>query len=104
LVNNKVFDSLTIGFTGTSDPVRIIGRDVMALLNLTYGSTPTITVNLEGSVDGNNWIIAATGTFTTGQLQKLVKTAGESYEFYRLNVTANTNVTVTTGHIVGSEI
>lgn len=95
----KVFDGKT--GTGASSGVHFgnVLNSVIAQLNLTYGSTPTITVGLEGSQDHTNWIELATGTFTTGTPKELTTT--KPYQHYRLNITANTNVTVT-GYIGGS--
>src|SRR5438094_80467 len=100
----RVFRALASGATGVSDiPIRMPSANVEGIIDMSIGATPTITVNLEGSPDGTNWFASATGTFTTAGLQKLVKPAGEIYEYYRLNITANTNVTVNNGWIIGSE-
>ena len=74
---------------------------VVAILNLAYGATPTITVKLQGSLDNVSWIELATGTFTSGAIQKLARAVGstEWYLYYRLSITANTNVTVTDAYI-----
>ncbi len=90
--------------TGTSDtPNRFPVAYVQALLILSYGATPSIAVNLEGSADGTNWFVVASGTFTSGSPQKLVKPVGEIYEFFRLNIITNTNVTVVASYIIASE-
>jgi hypothetical protein len=98
IVPRKVFTSKT----GTGASEIFVGQwypNVSAVLNLAYGGTPTITVNLEGSLDGVSYVVLATGTFTSGQFQKLEKPAIGFYLCYRLNVTANTNVTVTDAYI-----
>ena len=89
--------------TGTSSAVHYPNSiNVTAFLNLTYGATPTITVKLEGSMDNQNWLELATGTFTSGTPQKLVKPSNEYYQFYRLNITVNTNVTIVSAYIGGN--
>ena len=100
LVPRKVFTSKT--GTGVSEVfVAQWYPKVAAVLNLTYGGTPTITVLLEGSLDGVSYVTLATGTYTSGALQKLSKAVGstEWYLYYRLNITANTNVTVVDAYI-----
>jgi len=97
----KVFENKT--GTGASSGVHFPrSLNVLAQLNLTYGSTPTITIALEGSLDNQNWIELASGTFTSGTPQKLVKPANEYYQHYRLNITTNTNVTVDSAYIAGN--
>ena len=73
--------------------------DVAAVLELTYGGTPTITVALEGSMDRTNWVSLATGTYTSGTPKNLEKPVTGWYLYYRLNITANTNVTVESAYI-----
>lgn len=98
LVPRKVFTSKT--GTGASEIFTANWYPkVAAVLNLAYGGTPTITVLLEGSLDGVSYVTLATGTFTTGALQKLEKPDIGWYLYYRLNITANTNVTVTDAYI-----
>jgi hypothetical protein len=88
--------------TGTGTSEVFTGEwcvNVSAVLSLSYGATPTITVNLEGSMDGTNWVSLTNATWTSGTPQKLEKPATGYYLFYRLNITANTNVTVTSALI-----
>jgi hypothetical protein len=68
--------------------------NVAAVLSLTYGSTPTVTVALEGSLDNVNWVSLASATYTTGAVKNLEKPVTGWYLFYRLTLTLNTNVTV----------
>jgi len=95
----KVFDAKT--GTGASSGVHFgkVFNSVIAQLNLTYGTTPTITIALEGSQDNTNWVILHSDTFTTGTPKELTTT--KPYQHYRLNITVNTNVTVT-GYIGAS--
>lgn len=74
-------------------------QPIMAKLVLAYGTT--ITVKLQGSRDGGiTWVELATGTWTEGT-PKYLHAAVEPprYHQYRLNVTANTDCTVTKGYI-----
>lgn len=77
------------------------------IITSTVGSTPTVTVNLQGSMDGTNWynvpyaLVATPRTFvltaititsavtTTYLLQELV-----AYQYFKFVTTANTNVTL----------
>jgi hypothetical protein len=68
--------------------------DVAVVLALTYGSTPTVTVALEGSLDGTNWVSLTGATYTTGTPKNLEKPVTGWYLYYRITLTANTNVTV----------
>lgn len=94
-VSEKVFDAKT--GTGVSKVVHGISHPIVtAFLKLTHGATPTITVELQGSPDGQTWKTLASGTWTDvdGSPQILSKPANEFYMQYRLNITDNTNVTV----------
>lgn len=68
--------------------------NVTAILALTYGATPTVTVALEGSLDGTNWVSLASATYTSGAVKNLEKPVTGWYLYYRLTLSANTNVTV----------
>jgi hypothetical protein len=97
----KVFENKT--GTGASSGVHFPNSiNVLAQVNLSYGSTPTITMKLEGSHDNQNWIELASETWTSGTPQKLVKPSNEYYQFYRLNITVNTNVTIVSAYIGGN--
>lgn len=78
------------------------------VITSTVGATPTVTVAIQGSSDGTNWFnvpYALTGSPTTYVVTNLTITtavtntyllqAGVGYTFLRLNLTANTNVTLT---------
>jgi hypothetical protein len=68
--------------------------NIAAILALTYGSTPTVTVALEGSLDGVSYVSLASATYTSGTPKNLEKPVTGWYLYYRLTLTANTNVTV----------
>lgn len=69
-------------------------RPIMAKMTLTYGTT--ITVQLQGSqIMKVTWETIAEETFTTGTPKYLHQSDGEKrFEKYRLNISANTGVTV----------
>lgn len=100
----KVAEAKTGNFTTRS--IRLPSTNVSASVTTTIGATPTVTVTLDGSHDNTNWVVGtggATATITTATVTKLVRASGECYEWYRLNFTANTNVTVTIAFIAGTE-
>lgn len=104
--NKEVFSAKT--GTGNSTVVhrnqlqRHTSQPVMAKCTLSYGEAATITVNLQGSKDGGvTWTTIVSGTWTTGTPKYLHGNLGDSkrYHQFRLNISANTNVTVTKGYI-----
>jgi hypothetical protein len=75
----------------------------------TVGATPTVTLNILGSVDGTNffnvpyqslaaapagWVTSAI-TITTATTNLYALMPGQSWQFLKLNMSANTNVTLT---------
>ncbi len=79
------------------------------VLTSTIGATPTVTVNIKGSVDGTNFYnipysLAATPstyvvtaiTVTTAVTTMYQLQPGHAYQYVRVDFTANTNVTLTT--------
>lgn len=99
--------------TGNGDSTNLALRPSTApggalVITSTIGATPTVTVNIQGSVDGTNWfnvpyaLVATPRTFvltaltittavtTTYLLQELV-----FWTYLKLALTANTNVTLT---------
>lgn len=74
----------------------------------TVGATPTVTVNIQGSVDGANWfnipyaLVATPSAFTVAALTittavttlYLLQT-GQAWVYVKLVLSANTNVTLT---------
>ncbi len=97
----RVAEAKTGNFNTRS--VRLPRVNVQALVKTTVGATPTVTAELQGSADETNWLTLATATIITSTLTKLVKAAGEVYEFYRIAFSANTNVTIDLAHILGNE-
>jgi hypothetical protein len=84
------------------------GRRQLIGILLAIGATPTITFRVEVSVDGTNWATTTmvkdgaagaqaniiTDTETTAAVFMFMLTNGW-FPYIRLNVTANTNITVT---------
>lgn len=92
--------------TGTSDEatkrdLHLISspKPIIAKLALSYGETPTITVNLEGQQLNGEWIIITTKTFTSGTPKYIHSEGQPRCNRYRLSITANTNVTVASAYI-----
>jgi hypothetical protein len=105
--------NLSSAQTGNGDSTNIVQRGVRetggaVVITSTVGATPTVTVNIQGSVDGVAWfnvpysLVATPRTFvltaitittavtTTYLLQELIP-----YRFLKLAYSANTNVTLT---------
>jgi len=74
----------------------------------TIGATPTVTVALEGSMDGTTWFavpytdpatpdVSSIATFpiTTATVTRKYVRGGFPYRFFRCFMSANTNVTLT---------
>ncbi len=81
-------------------------RPALLQIDATAGATPTVTVNVQGSLDGVNWFnipyatIAAPTTVVVAALT-LIATAVTQYhlpafgwQFLRLALSANTNMTL----------
>ena len=103
---NLVFSSKT--GTGTSSEVNgfqlykgaIPRLPVMAKFSMTVGETPTITLKLQGlRTADESWIDLATTTKTEEGTYYLHADVPKRCRRYRLNITSNTNVTVTTAYI-----
>jgi hypothetical protein len=116
-VNVETWDdtaALSTAQTGTGDSTNVAKRNTQPytpgaiVITSTVGATPTVTVNIMGSVDGTNYfnipyslvatprtfVVAAititTATTTTYFLQELVP-----WNYLKLVYSANTNVTLT---------
>ena len=76
-------------------------QPVMAKLALTYGEEATITVKIQGlKLINNTWEDLDEDTFTTGSPVYLHATNAKGrHRRYRLNITANTEVTVDKAYI-----
>src|SRR6476646_11495750 len=77
-------------------------------INSTIGATPTVTVDIQGSADGTNWFniayalpatpetpVVTALTITTAVTSVYILRANQPWRFCRLNLSANTNVTLT---------
>ena len=89
-------------------PRDVIGQPLVIRLTTTVGATPSATFTVQGSHDNSNWFtlsaadsatpdtFAANFVLTTATtVQKLVQ-PNQKTRYIRVNITANTNVTVTT--------
>lgn len=113
IVSDQV--ALSTAQTGNGDSTNIAqveagtSREGVIVITSAVGATPTVTVNIQGSVDGTNWVnipyLAAgtwTGTFvataiviTTAVTNFYVLQTGLAWRYVKLAYTANTNVTLT---------
>lgn len=85
-----------------------IGNPGAVVLTSVVGATPTVTVDIKGSVDGENWyniayalvatpetITVAAITVTTAVTTTYLLAVGHVWRFLKLVYSANTNVTLT---------
>ena len=101
--------------TGNADSTNTVqrweetARQMVLRIVSTVGATPTVTVNIKGSIDGTTFynipyrtMATAGGDYTTAAL--VITTAvtshyllmmGQSWNFIKLVMTLNTNVTLT---------
>lgn len=74
----------------------------------TVGATPTVTVDIQGSIDNSDWYnvgyalpatpetpAVAALTITTATTGRYLLRANQPWRYLRLNLSANTNVTLT---------
>lgn len=105
--------NLSTAQTGTGPSTNIVDRGAdrgPALVQIvsTIGATPTVTVAIEGSLDGTTWfsipysdpatpdtVAVATFAITTATTTRKYLQANRPWRFMRLNYSANTNVTLT---------
>lgn len=86
---------------GVSGPAAVV-------ITTTVGATPTVTVSIQGSMDGTNFysvpyaLVATPSTFvvadltiTTAVTVTYLLQTDQSWDYLRLNLAANTNVTLT---------
>ena len=108
---------LLTAFTGNGNSIPAVRtqteRPGAVVITSTIGATPTVTVNIRGSADGANFynipyaLVATPSTFvvtaitiTTAVTTTYLLQADQGWQFLRLDVTANTNVTLSaTAHI-----
>ncbi len=111
--------SLSLAQTGNADSTntlnrspdvkgRGIGRPAAVVITSAIGATPTVTVNILGSVDGVNFynipyaLVATPSTFvvaaitiTTAVTTTYLLQVDQAWSQLKLNYSANTNVTLT---------
>lgn len=102
--------------TGNVDSTNTIldgdtGRPSAIRIASTAGGTPTVTVNIQGSIDGTNFynipyaLVSAPSTFvltaltitTTVTTTYLLQT-GQAWNYVKLVMSANTNMTLTSDY------
>jgi len=79
-------------------------RPIMSKLNLTYGEEATITIQLQGKqIMKTAFETIAEETFTTGTPKYIHQTdeTKKRFEKYRLNITVNTECTLTASLGIG---
>jgi hypothetical protein len=99
--------------TGTGPSTNVADRGpgygpALLTITSTIGATPTVTVDIQGSADGTNWFniayaLAATPetpvvtslTITTAVTSQYILRHNQPWRFCRLNLSSNTNVTLT---------
>lgn len=107
---------LSVAQTGNGDSTNIGvvngGRDVRSpgaiVITTTVGATPTVTVNIQGSVDNLNWfnipyaLIATPATFvvspitiTTAVTTTYLLQPNQPWQYVKTVASSNTNVTIT---------
>lgn len=106
--------NLSTAQTGNGDS-KLASRDgsyeepAAIVITSTIGATPTVTVNIQGSIDGTNWFNVPyavqgtwTGTYVTTAITITTATtlsyllqANWAYRLVKLVYSANTNVTLT---------
>jgi hypothetical protein len=105
--------SLSAAQTGNGDSTNVWDRGAKrgpaaVVITSTVGATPTVTVNIQGSVDGSNFynvpyalnatpetLTIAAITITTATTVTYQLRASHAWRFLKLVYSANTNVTLT---------
>ena len=110
----NVSTSLSVGVTGNGDSTNTadrgiaqVGKPGALVITSTIGATPTVTVNIQGSVDGTNWYnvaYALVATPTTAAVAALVITtavttpylllADQAWRYLKTVRSSNTNLTL----------
>jgi hypothetical protein len=103
---------LSTAQTGNADSTNTLyravpGRAGAVVITSAIGATPTVTVNLLGSVDGTNFynvpyalvatpttFVVAAITITTAVTTTYLLKVDQPWVFFKLNYSANTNVTL----------
>lgn len=111
-----VLDPLSIALgtnqTGNTDTTNTLDRGnrtgpILIEIVSTVGATPTVTVNILGSVDGTNFfnvayadvaspetVSVASFTITTATTTRKIVRPNHPWRYLKLNYSANTNVTL----------
>ena len=107
--------ALSVAQTGNADSTNTanrgairIGQPAAVVVTTTVGATPTVTVQILGSVDGTNFykvayalvatpetVAVADITITTAVTTTYLLRPNHSWQYLKLNYSANTNVTLT---------
>lgn len=105
--------NLSSAQTGTGDSTNIVilpnSEPRVLRITSTVGATPTVTVNIQGSVDGTTYVnipysttaapttqVVAALTITTATTSQYVLAGGYPWRYVKCVMSANTNVTLTT--------
>ena len=94
--------------TNVADRGGLLGPALLTITT-TVGATPTVTVTMEASIDGATWwqpayatmaapetpVVSALAAITTATTSRYILRAGHPWRYFRLNYSANTNVTLT---------
>lgn len=111
-LNATVIGSAQTGNVNTAGAAAVGASSTDAaavVITSTIGATPTVTANIQGSVDGTNFynipysLVSAPSTYvltaltiTTAVTTAYQLQAGQAWQVVRVAYTANTNVTLTT--------
>lgn len=105
--------ALSTAQTGNGASTNVANRGSLSgpaavVITSTIGATPTVTVSIQGSMDGTNFynvpyaLVATPSTFvvtdltiTTAVTTTYLLQTDQSWDYVRLNLAANTNVTLT---------
>lgn len=106
--------------TGTGDSTNTMDRwytlsgPVLLVITTTVGATPTVTVNIQGSMDGTNFynvgyalmatpetITVAAITITSATTNRYILRNNVPWRWVKLVYSANTNVTITADAYAG---
>lgn len=110
---------LSVAQTGNGASTNVANRGASSgpaavVITTTVGATPTVTVSIQGSMDGTNFynvpyaLVATPSTFvvtditiTTAVTTTYLLQTDQAWDYLRLNLAANTNVTLTATAYVG---
>src|SRR5262245_2153412 len=108
LVNLGTAQTGNTDTTNTSDRGGV-RRAALLQITSTVGATPTVTVNIQGSMDNVNFFnvayattaapetaVVASFAITTATVTQMILRPEHPWRYLKVNYSANTNVTVTT--------